>query len=186
MLPHAKLTFLAGIVLLLALATPSLGATLYKWTAEDGSTAFTDDLKRIPERYRAQAKALETGGLTTYERFSPTDSARRREHQARLEERLERLREFNRGAGEAAAPEVAVQGPASETVLQVNDKFAVRVPNVASDEAPVIVEEVRVRDPNSMVTRHVTVVRQGDRVISVIKRDGQHRPGYPYTENVFE
>jgi hypothetical protein len=185
MLPHPKLIFLAGIILLVALATPSLAASLYKWTAEDGSVAFTDDPKRIPERYRSQAKTLKTGGLSTYERFTPSDSARQSEHQALLQERLERLRETNR-VDRAVAPQDAAKGPASETILQVNDKFAVRIPTASSDEAPIIVEEVRVRDPNSIVTRHVTVVRQGDRVISVIKRDGQHSPGYPYRDNDFE
>ena len=116
MLLYPKLTFLAGIVLFVALATPSLGSSLYKWTAEDGSTAFTDDPKRIPERYRAQAKALETGGLTTYQRFTPTDSARQSEEQALLQERLERLREANR-ADRAVALQGAAELTRSETTI---------------------------------------------------------------------
>jgi hypothetical protein len=176
MLPHPKLIFLAGIILLVALATPSLAATLYKWTAEDGSTAFTDDPKRIPERYRSQAKTLKTGGLSTYERFTPSDSARQSEHQALLQERLERLRETNR-VDRAVAPQGVAKGPVSETILQVNDSTALRIPATVSDDGPIVVEEVRVRRKGSNFTIHDTVVRQGDKVLLVVRPDSNWRRG---------
>jgi hypothetical protein len=43
----------------LALVAAPLSAaaeSLFRWTAEDSSAAFTDDAKRIPERYRAAAR----------------------------------------------------------------------------------------------------------------------------------
>jgi hypothetical protein len=54
-----------------------------------------------------------------------------------------------------------------------------------SDE-PVVVERVRMRPEGSLVTRTVTVVRQGDRVLSVIKpRSHQHSVDVP-SEAVLE
>ena len=43
----------------------------------------------------------------------------------------------------------------------------------ASDE-PVIVETVRSRPDGSPVTRHITIVRQGERILSVIKPEQVH------------
>ena len=46
-----------------------------------------------------------------------------------------------------------------------------------------LVEELRVRDPNSIATRHVTVVRQGDRVLSVIKPASPAQSASPPSES---
>ena len=54
MVPHFKLISLAGLILLVALATPALAGSLFKWTSEDGSVAFTDDPK-----YRAMYPAVQ-------------------------------------------------------------------------------------------------------------------------------
>lgn len=187
MLPHPKLIFFAGIILLVALATPSLAGTLYKWTAEDGSTAFTDDPKRIPERYRSQAKTLNTGGLSTYERFTPSDGARQSEYQARLQERLERLRETNR-VDRAVAPQGVAKAPVTETIVRLNDGTAVPIPLTASDEGPIVVEDIRVRRKGSNFTVHDTVVRQGDKVLLVVRPDQRWpvRGNYIDEDELFE
>ena len=176
MLLHSKLISVAGIVLLAALTTPAAAGTLFKWTAEDGSVAFTDDPKRIPERYRSQAENIETGGLDSYERFTPGDSARQSEQHRRLRERLDRLREQNRPEQSVAA-RAGAGAPLSETVIQVNDSTAVRVPLTASDDGPVVVEEVRVRREGSLFTIHDTVVRQGDKVLMVVRPAQSHQAG---------
>jgi len=182
MLLQNKLISVAGIVLLMALATPAMAGTLFKWTAEDGSVAFTDDPKRIPERYRSQVKKIETGGLDAYERFTPNDSARQSAQQKRLQERLERLREFNRPARTAAIQAPGVQ---PEIMIKTNERTALTIPNNAQGGEPVIVEEMRVSNPNSMTTRHVTVVRQGDRVLSVIKPASPEQSASPPSEADF-
>lgn len=57
-------------------------------------------------------------------------------------------------------------------------------PDPDSDE-PVIVERVRARGRDSLVTRHVTVVRQGDRVLSVIKPRSRHASSdFPIEEDL--
>jgi hypothetical protein len=47
-----------------------------------------------------------------------------------------------------------------------------------SDPNPVVVERKRYRDRDSMSTRHITVVRQGDRVLSIVKPRSHVEPAY--------
>ncbi len=186
MLSHSKLISAAGIVLLAALATPAPAGTLYKWTTEDGSVAFTDDSKRVPDRYRSQVETIQTGGLDTYERFTPTDSAAVASQRARLEARLERLREST-AVTVAPAPQAAAEGPASETIVQVNDRTALRIPATPSDDGPIVVEEVRVRRKGSVRTIEDTVVRQGDKVLLIVRPDSRRGQGnYIDEDELFE
>jgi hypothetical protein len=187
MLPHTKLISVAGIILLMALATPGLAGTLYKWTAEDGSVAFTDDAKRVPERYRSQVKTIQTGGLETYQRFTPEDPAAVASQRADLAARLERLRE-RRALTPVAALQPAPKGAVSETLVQVNDETAVRIPVEGSDEGPIVVEEVRVLRDGSNFTIHDTVVRQGDKVLMVVRPAQwmQGGPVYVDEDDLFE
>jgi hypothetical protein len=190
MLPHPKLISVAGIILLTALATPALAGTLYKWTAEDGSVAFTDDAKRVPERYRSQVKTIQTGGLDSYQRFTPEDSAAVASQRADLAARLERLRERSAvpAVTPVAAPQRAPEGAVTETLVQLNDETAVRIPVNSSDEEPIVVEEVRVLRHGSNFTIHDTVVRQGDKVLMVVRPDQRWpvRPDYIDEDDLFE
>lgn len=183
MLPHPKLNWLAALILAASLVTPAMAGTLFKWTTEDGSVAFTDDPARIPERYRSQVKKIETRGLDSYERFTPRDSAGQSDQQRRLQERLERLRAMNQ-----AAPHVAIPAPGVEPrlIIKTDERTALTIPAEAQGAAPVVVEEMRVSDPDSISTRHVTVVRQGDRVLSVIKPASPAQPANPPSERDYE
>ncbi len=133
MLPHPKLNWLAAILLAASLATPAMAGTLFKWTTEDGSVAFTDDPERIPERYRSQVKKIETRGLDSYERFTPRDSAGQSEQQKRLQERLERLRAMNR-----AAPGVAIPAPGvkPQLIIKTDERTALTIPADAAGGSP--------------------------------------------------
>lgn len=196
---------LLGGALLLA-AAPAPAGTLYRWTTEDGTLAFADDARRIPERYREGAEEVQTEGLTGYQRLTPTDAAAQERHAERLAERLEGLREQS-GVNDEPAGVIVLEDPAGEhpvegialqsvretvgrrrvntangprwrrtTRLQTVDQPVPVLgvtPDPDSDE-PVIVERVRARSRDSLVTRHVTVVRQGDRVLSVIKPRARH------------
>lgn len=183
MLLHPKLTLVAAVLLIAALAAPATAGTLYKWTAEDGSVAFTDDPKRVPERYRSQVETREASGLENYERFTPGDPIRQSEYQKRLEARLERLRRLNEPRPVAVPIPPGVQ---PEIMIRTDERTALTIPNGAQGDAPVVVEEMRVRDPNSIATRHVTVVRQGDRVLSVIKPTNPAQSATPPWEADFE
>ncbi len=163
---------IAGI-LSLALCAPAMGGSLYKWKTADGTVSYTDDLKRVPEQFRGEAVQTKTSGLKDYARYTPRNEKAQVGQSERLQERLERLRAFN------ATPQgtVSFQAPSSQTIVRVNERLSVAVPNSGMDaqaQAPVVVEERRVRDPGAITTRHVTVVKQGDRVISVIRPKSSH------------
>jgi hypothetical protein len=204
----------AGAVLLGA-GTAGAG-TLYRWKTENGTLAFADDPKRIPERYRERAEAIETEGLDGYGRYTPTDAAAQQEYADRLAERLDGLRERS-GVGEAPAGAVVIEEPPARHPLEgvalqstreevgrrlVNTEDGPRwrrttrlqtvdqptpVLGVTPDpdsEEPVVVERVRARSRDALVTRHITVVRQGDRVLSVIKpRARQSTSDWPIEED---
>ena len=138
--------------------------------------AFTDDPTRIPERYRSRVETIETGGLDAYPRYTPDDPGAVARHRELLAARLERLRESNAPEAARVAPAAAV-APLSESVIQVNDSTSVRVPATVSDEGPIVVEEVRVKRKGSMFTIHDTVVRQGDKVLMVVRPAQPHQAG---------
>jgi hypothetical protein len=160
-------TMMGSSVVALALAAPAGAETVYRWTAADGSVAFTDDAKRIPAQYRAQAKRSESGDLENYERYTPT-KASAESYEAKLAARIQRLREINE-AGDAR-PAAPPAGSGTQTILQLDNRTSVAIPNdQLGDDEPVIVEERRIRDRNNATTTHVTVVRQGDRILSVVR-----------------
>jgi hypothetical protein len=160
-----------GSLLAVAMATSAAGETVYRWTAPDGSVAFTDDAKRIPAQYRDQAQRTRAGDLASYGRYTPTRTgAYPREAQL---ERLERLRAIN-AAGEALAPR-AHAASGTQTIFQLDNRSSIAIPNdQLVGEEPVVVEQRRVRDRNNISTTHVTVVRQGDRILSVVRPESAH------------
>lgn len=168
--------------LLAAAATSPAGAeVIYRWTADSGEIAFTDDIDRIPARYRKHARQESERGLANYSRYTHS-AASLDDHRAALAERLEYLRSFN-GGGEAhtGATRLAAastSGALHETVIQLDDRTTVRVPHQATEEAgPIIVEEVRVKRDGSLFTQHNTIVRQGDKILMVVRPAQPHQAG---------
>ncbi len=165
-----------------AFGLPASAESLFRWTAEDGSVAYTDDAKRIPERYRGVAKSIETGGLKGYKRYSPARATGQAEYREQLAARIERLRELNQALDreayyEEAAVRAAQAGP--EAMVRVGNDLQVRVPSNVAEEGPVVVEDVRVRPDGSVFTTHDTVVRQGDRILMVVRGDRESwGPGF--------
>ena len=97
-----------------AWSAPVQAEPLYRWESADGTISFTDDAKRVPERYRESAKQIDTSVLSGYGRYTPTDAAASQEYAKRLKERLETLREANRvdeEAERALAESDAIQAP---------------------------------------------------------------------------
>lgn len=175
-----KLTLrMLPFLLAISLAAPALSGTLYKWTGADGSVSFTDDARRIPERFRSQAETIQTDGLGDYSRYTPTDAAAHRSYSGQLQQRLDRLRQNRVLADQEAAGAVAAaaHGSGPETVVRINRDMAVRVPASASAEGPVVVDQVRVLRPGSNFTIHDTVVRQGDKVLMVVRPAQSHQAG---------
>lgn len=156
-----------------ALGGPAFAGSVYRWIAADGSVAFSDDAKKIPSQYRASATIVRTGDLGGYARYTPAETrAASRERSLQLEERLVRLRELNRESAETPVP---ARVGRTDTVLQLDNRTSIAIPNdrLGSDE-PIVVEQRRVRDRNNISTTHVTVVRQGDEILSVIRPESAH------------
>ncbi len=168
------LEMVGGSLLVLALATSATAGTMYRWTAADGSVAYTDDPKRIPAQYRSEAERTRTNDLESYGRYTPTQASARTQHAERAE-RIERLREINAGGFATSEPAALAAPNAAPMVLELNDRTSIVIPSdqLAGSE-PVVVEQVRVRDRNNISTTHVTVVRQGDRILSVVRPESAH------------
>ena len=43
----------------------------FAWTDANGTPCWSDDLRRVPEVYRAEARQVEIGALQDYPRFTP-------------------------------------------------------------------------------------------------------------------
>jgi hypothetical protein len=57
--------------LAVALLAPAAAfADLYRYETEQGTVAFTDDVERVPARYRASAKRQEVQNLKSYSRLT--------------------------------------------------------------------------------------------------------------------
>lgn len=171
-----------------ASSAPVQAEPLYRWESADGTVSFTDDAKRVPERYRESAKQIDTSVLSGYGRYTPIDTAASQEYAKRLNERLEALRAANRADQVAAeTDEVAVaEGatPGQRRYIQERRRmpdgsyryYRTEAPQTASlpvdpsDPNPVVTEYKHVKVPGQPITQTVIVTRQGDRVLSVTPR----------------
>jgi hypothetical protein len=165
-----------------ALASSLLGAPIaadiIAYRTEDGVFAYTDDHDKVPARYAADAVTVRDSKLDTYPRLTIEDTDAAREVSARLEKRLDYLRQAN--AASAAEREVAVNATAQQsTVISIPT-----APGSASSpsievaanpgDGPVVVEQIRTKDGNRAATRGTTLVKQGDKVLAVMKSRAHH------------
>ncbi|MBY0398773.1 DUF4124 domain-containing protein [Myxococcota bacterium] len=185
---------LIGTCLLIGLAGPAFAGNVYSWITEDGTYAFTDDPKRIPAKHKDEAQARPMGDLKRYGRYTVdrTDKS----YTDRLRQRQVDLREQA-----VAMPQVVVsgQGGGQGAGLTYNMPFNVgrsgggqrgaglQLPLVgaggAAGDEPITVESVRVKPVDGEASRHMTIVKQGDRVISVFKGENRDRTSEPTSES---
>ncbi len=159
----------AALGLCLGLADPA-GAQLYTWTLDDGSTAYTDDEKAIPARYRDRVEVRQVESLSGYKRFTPKDPGASRDYEERLARRLDYLRSLN-----ANPPPVGVTvAPPSRSAEA--DRISLRsgrdggsAIEISSDPSgePVVVETVMMRRDGSAVAQPVRVTRRGDQILAI-------------------
>ena len=181
--PSAACVAMATFVCLALTGAASAG-TVYSWQTDDGTRAYTDDRKRIPARYRAAAEARSMGQLSSYQRFTESTLRSSEDYSRRLHARLDHLRDGGavavrtpvRGGGSTGATFlVRTSGNRDGTTTQVG------VPIQGPGSGPITVDNVRVRldsvagDNGSIATRHITVTRQGGRVISVSRPERNQR-----------
>jgi len=157
----------------LALASPAAADTVYEWVTEDGTYAYSDSFKRIPERYQDAAEKRTLGKLSRYERWTPSDRKAEGAYTDRLAENLERLRELNAPPSAPVALPVPAGG-GNKLILRSgrngNQGFEFAL-GADRRQGPLVIENLRTRAGWGLdnTTRHVTVVRRGDAVLAVIK-----------------
>jgi hypothetical protein len=157
----------------IAIAVPALAGSVYSWRTLDGSRAFTDDAKRIPARYRDAAERQTLRHLEDYSRYTPSQVGSKEPYAERLNRRLEQLREATAAPEEvvATAPEGLRLGVPAGTG-RYGQSEQISLPLAGEDGDPIVIESVRLRhDPGHITSRHATVIRQGDRIISVRKNE---------------
>jgi hypothetical protein len=193
-------TALLSLGLAVVAGSSASAGELYRWVTSDGTIAFTDDAKRVPQAYRREATRTRIPSLQSFERFTPVDAKAEKQRAAELEARLAYLRELNDpgtglGSAEASTP---AEHPVARLELGSEERVEGRrlvgfkkgkpvyrrtsrprsvedpAPSLAlpidpESAAPVVVEKRRVLDTDSGSTRHVTVISQGDRILSVVK-----------------
>jgi hypothetical protein len=162
----------------LSIATPVVAGTVYTWRTEDGTVSFTDDVKHIPARYKGQAETRSMQDLDGYKRFTPADkSSTGSTYAERLNTRLVALK------GEAPRAQDSVGHGASGNGISMimggtrhgNNGMVVPAGSTRAGDGPTVVEQHRTKPSNSMATRHETVVKQGDRIISIQRNEMSHR-----------
>jgi hypothetical protein len=173
---HPNFIPLAAGLLVATLAVPAAAGSFYKYETDDGGIAFTDDAKRIPARYRDEAETIEQKNLDDFERFTPMGTARPAPHAARMDERLVYLRDMNaRVVTPDAVRAPSGVGPGGLTFRTGRDGQDIEASlSPRRDGEPVIVEKIRSRPDGSPVTRHITIVRQGDEILSIIAPEQRH------------
>ena len=167
-------TLLAAAVLF-AVAAPASAKVVYRWKTDDGGYAFTDDAKRIPEKYRTQAKASPLRPLQTYKRYTPAQNSGTQAYLRGVEKSAQEMSKLNaRLSGQrAAVPMGPVYGePSDVAVLRVGtagqSDVEIQTSGLGSGE-PIVVEQKRYYVPGLNTTRTNTLVRQGGRILAISK-----------------
>jgi Domain of unknown function (DUF4124) len=169
-----RMRFMLGCLgLTIALAHVASAGTLWRWTNADGVVSFSDDPKRIPEAYRASAAVVKTSNLASYERYTPAPAAESKTYTERLEAHVARMRVLNDEVEADLAAAAPQYGQGSIGEVRVSNQLSMSLPEgVQAGDEPIVVEEHRVRDGDT--TTHIYVVRQGDRVLSVMRPHTNH------------
>ena len=133
-------------------------ADYYRYETESGTVAFTDDLKQVPKRYRADVERLKPNALGDYPRLSVADSSRSISVPRTSVDEPDRNRPASRQ-------------PQTERARTVTIEVA---PGILVDVFPQGDEPIRVEEWTHRwedgILQPYTIVRQGDRVLLEIKR----------------
>lgn len=161
-----------------ALIAPAVSAEIYAWRTEDGGYAYTDDRDQVPARYADQVEVLRDRKLQAYERYTVQDGDAGRDYADKLSARLERLRAMNAPDARTAVSSKPGARPQNTLALSTGDDRApyIQVP-AGNGLGPIVVEPVNAKETGDIRTRRVTVIRQGDETLAVIK-------GNPHVFNV--
>jgi hypothetical protein len=135
------------------IAPATAGADYYRYTTENGATAWTDDLKRVPARYRDQVETIAAQDLESYSRLTIVP----------------------RGATSAPSlpePEAEVIEPEAPDATKTPMRFEVS-PGVTiepePDGGPIIVRKNRTRWIDG-TARPLTIIEQDGKILAEIEQ----------------
>lgn len=160
------LTRTALVAVIALLAAPAQAGSVYYWVTEEGTHAYSDSLKRVPNRYREVVRKSTLGTLANYERWTPSDRVASGDYASRLTKNLARLRAFN-----ASFEPTPQRGGAEDLSLEIESAaggLQFGLAGAMSQGPPVVVESARTELPGDHATRSVTFVRQGDQTLALI------------------
>jgi hypothetical protein len=168
-------------VVVMGAAMPA-AAEMWSWRTEDGGYAYTDDAKQIPARYRAQAKQISRRSLGSYERLTVQDGAASARYAAGVERRLASLRAANQASEQMEQVAAAASEPQT-FVMSTGGTNAPQITASIDGDEPVVMEPILIREKGDLRTRRATVVRQGNRILALLK-DSQHN--YNVTQDILD
>jgi hypothetical protein len=189
--------FLMGVSLFAGLAGPAFAGNVYSWVTEDGTYAFTDDPKRIPAKHREEAEAPPMGDLKRYARYTVDRTGKT--YTDRLWQRQTELRE--RAVAEAPAVSAAPAGGtgsgftysmpffgggSSGGQRAAQMQLGMGALGANDSDEPITVESFRMKPTVGQATRHWTIVKQGDRVLAVIKGEIRDRSPQGISESDYD
>lgn len=184
--------------LVVGLAGPALAGNVWSWVTEEGTYAYTDDPKRIPARHRDEARMRSMGKLSEYERYTEIAPGPDQPYAEQIRDRRSELRQLTEttptgvvvGATPPREAGVAYAVPATGGRGRAGSGASIMVPltksRTESDPEPTTIESIRVEPRDSLATRHWTVVKRGDEIVTVIKGERRQRPLRPKSESDFD
>jgi hypothetical protein len=182
---------LAGVAALTASLAGPIAADVIAYRTEDGVFAYTDDRDKVPARYADDAVTVRDSKLRTYPHLTVEDTPTARAVTARLQNRLDYLRQLNAASAServvAATTAAAAAhggtvislptnapgflGPDGKPSTTGGRSFAspsIEVTAGASDE-PIITEPILTKEDGRIRTRRATIVKQGDKILAIMK-----------------
>ncbi len=154
----------------LVFVTPALAGSLYTWRTDDGGYAFTDDKDNIPARYRDQVESRKSADLDDYGRLTTPVTGSTQDHATKLQKRLAWLRSSNAVPAKVSGIRVSK----TQSMALTGGRNAPKLDITSTGVEPIVVEEKRYMPEGSMTSSRATVVRQGGRVVAVLKGSGTH------------
>jgi hypothetical protein len=178
--------FLAGAgALAAALVGAPIAADVIAYRTEDGVFAYTDDHDKVPARYRADAVTVRDTALKAYPQLTLEDTPTARAVTARLEKRLDYLRQVN--AASAAEREVAETAARKNTVFSIPTGHGTASPmmevTAGGGAGPIVVDPILTTEFDRGRTRRTTLVKQGDEILAVVKGPQHH---FNVNEDIYE
>jgi hypothetical protein len=122
-----------------ALPVAPIAADIIAYRTDDGVFAYTDDHDKVPARYASDAVTVRDANLHTYPRLTVEDSATTRDVTARLEKRLDYLRQLNAASAAERPVAATARGQGTGTVLSIPTGHTLGAPTIdvtaGADEA---------------------------------------------------